>query len=333
MEDILTSVSEALATPSVTGWEDTVFDFTAPVPQPEPLVTCGGEMIVTRQNICVITGKQKSYKSTFLACMIASCVSGVEVLNMTATKPLKCLYADTEQASYHLSCQCNRIARLSGGVIGEITVLELRPYSPDERYNFILDAVEALRPDVLFIDGISDLCNDVNASEEAEKLVSSLLAVSSQYNIGIVTIIHSLASLGKLRGHLGSTLERKCESSIFLERSGMGDEIKVKPKESRNKPFRSFSFVIGENGDPEYHGPENSPQTATDWLVYLMAPNVEYRNQELVKMLAEKGFKASNAQYAISSATAKDYIHRVGDAYTVTLNKSQSVPQPPYIGG
>ena len=224
MNDVLQNISEALDAPVVTGWQDTVFDFSAPAPQPEPLVTCGGEMLVSRQNICVVTGKQKSYKSTFLACMIASCVSGEEVLNMASKKPLKCLYADTEQASYHLSCQCNRIARLSGGVMGAITVLELRPYSPDERYNFILDAVEALRPDVLFIDGISDLCNDVNDSAASENLVSSLLAVSSQYNLGIVTILHSLATLGKMRGHLGSTLERKCESSIFLERTAMGDE-------------------------------------------------------------------------------------------------------------
>ena len=111
----------------------------------------------------------------------------------------------------------------------------------------------------------------------------------------------------------------------------MSDEVKVKPKESRNKPFRSFSFVIGESGDPEYTAPEDKPHTALDWLIYLMAPGVEYQNKELVKMLAEKGFKSSNAQYAIGSATAKDYIHRVGDAYTVTLNKSQSVPQPPPI--
>lgn len=329
MDSIIDTISEALDAPRATGWQDTIFDFAAPVPQPEPLVTCGGEMIVTRQNICVVTGKQKSYKSTFLACMIASCVSGAEVLNMASKKPLICLYADTEQASYHLSCQCNRIARLSGGVVGAITVLELRPYSPDERYNFILDAVEALRPDVLFIDGISDLCNDVNNSEEAERLVSSLLAVSSKRNLGIVCVLHSLATLGKLRGHLGSTLERKCESSIFLERSGLSDEIKVRPKESRNKPFRQFSFTIAENGDPEFTAPEDKPHTAIDWLIFLMTPGVEYQNKELVKMLEEKGIKPSNAQYAISSATAKDYIHKVGEAYTVTLKKVSQYPSPP----
>lgn len=317
MSDVLQNISEALDAPVVTGWQDTVFDFSAPVPQPEPLVTCGGEMIVTRQNICVITGKQKSYKSTFLACMIASCVSGTEVLNMTAPKPLKCVYADTEQASFHLSCQCNRIARLSGEIVGNITVLELRPYSPNERYNFILEAVEALRPDVLFIDGVSDLCNDVNNSEEAEKLISSLLASSSQYNIGIVTIIHSLASLGKLRGHLGSTLERKCESSIYLERDGMDDKIKVKPKESRNKPFRSFSFTIGENGDPEYNGPENSPQTALDWLLSLMAPNVGYTNTEIVNMLKEKGFAKSTVQGSLDIALRKNYVEKIGSKYQV----------------
>lgn len=317
MDDVLQNISEALDAPRATGWQDTVFDFSAPVPQPEPLVTCGGEMIVTRQNICVVTGKQKSYKSTFLACMIASCVSGVEVLNMASKKPFKCLYADTEQASYHLSCQCNRIARLSGGVVGAITVLELRPYSPDERYNFILDAVEALRPDVLFIDGISDLCNDVNDSAESEKLVSSLLALSSQYDLGIITVLHSLATLGKLRGHLGSTLERKCESSILLERSGMGDEVKVKPKESRNKPFRSFSFVIAENGDPEYQSPDDRPHTALDWIIYLMAPNVEYSNSEIVNMLKEKGFAKSTVQDSLNVALRKDYVEKVGSKYQV----------------
>lgn len=319
MDSIFNTITEALATPAAPGWREAVFDYSAPVQQPEPLVSLGGIMVATRQNITVITGKQKCYKSTFLGCMVAACVSGTEVLNMAAPKPLKVLWADTEQSSFHLSCQCNRVLRLSGGVMGEITVLQLRPYSPDERYNFIVDAVEALRPDVIFIDGISDLCNDVNASEEAESLVSSMLAVSSQYNIGIVTILHSLATMGKLRGHLGSCLERKCETSILLERSGMGDEIKVKPKESRNRPFHSFSFTIGENGDPEFTAPENSPQTSLDWLVYMMAPRVEYRNSELVAILEDKGFKRSSAQYAISSAVAKNYIRKNGESYSIIL--------------
>lgn len=274
-------------------------------------------MVLSRGNIAVLTGRQKSCKSTFQSCLIASALIGAEVLNTSVTQPCKVLWCDTEQGDFHLSCQANRVYRFTDGVINGLTILALRAYSPSERFEFIVDAVRDLRPDIVFIDGITDLANDVNDSAESEALVANLLALSSEHKTGIVAVIHTLASVGKLRGHLGSALERKCESSIFLERSGMGDEVKVKPKESRNKPFRSFSFTIGENGDPEYTAPENKPHTCEDWMLYLMAPNVEYTNSQIVDMLKEKGYAKSTVQCSLDVALRKDYVEKIGSKYQI----------------
>ena len=313
-------------------WRETIFDPTVEVIQPDPLVNCGGVMVVSRENLTVITGKPKACKTTFQSGMIASCLTGRAVLNMDAPKPLKVLLADTEQSRFHLARQCDRVFRLAGldkENREDFTVLNLRPFSPSERYSYIVEAVSEVRPDILFIDGATDLITDTNDLEQSEALVANLLTLSSQFNIGICTIVHTNPREDKIRGHIGSTLERKCESAILLEREGMENEIKVRPKEVRNKPFETFIFHLTDNGDPELTAPREGPHTAGDWLIYLMEPRKEYRNCELVEMLSQKGFGKSTVQNALNKALQRDHIQKVGDKYTVALSGEEGRSMPP----
>ena len=305
------------------GWRATIFDFSSEVAEPDPVINCSGVMVASRGNIVIITGKPKACKTTFQSVLIAACLTGQTILNIAAPRPFRVILADTEQSRYHLSKQIDRVFRLAGMSKEnneEFTVLNLRPFSPAERYEYITDAVEELAPDVVFIDGCSDLIDDTNDLKQSEQLVAGLLTMSEQHNCAIVGIVHTNpTSDAKIRGHIGSTLERKCESTILLEREGLEKTIKVKAKEARNRPFESFSFALNDTGDPELLFNENAPKSGVDWLIILMSPGQTYRHGELIGMLSSKGLKESNAKYAITQACQKDYIIKDKEGYRLKL--------------
>ena len=314
-----------VARPTATnGWRTALFDVTKEIALPDPLVSCGGGMIVSRGNICVITGKPKTLKTTLQSYMVASCMVGGKVLTFEAPGPLRIIVADTEQAPYHLKRQCDRAFRLAGlDRYNELTVLNLRPFAPIDRYTYIVEAIEEVRPDIVFIDGASDLITDTNDIQQSETLVSNLLTITSRYGCGIVTIVHTNpGSVEKIRGHIGSTLERKCESSILLTREGMGDTIKVSPKEARNRPFEPFTLILDEHGDLT-PGMAEAPRSATDWLVTLMEPGKHYKHGELVTMLTDMKFETSNAKYAITSATTQGRIIKHKEGYIVKTMENE----------
>jgi hypothetical protein len=77
----------------------------------------------------------------------------------------------------------------------------------------------------VFIDGVADLCVDLNDSVEAFGLVDELVQVAIKYNCPIINVLHENPSgreTGKTRGHLGSQLERKAESNLRVVKDAKG---------------------------------------------------------------------------------------------------------------
>jgi len=74
----------------------------------------------------------------------------------------------------------------------------------------------------VIIDGVADLCTDVNNPVEANQLVAELQALALEFNCPVIVVLHENAGHdnGKARGHLGSQLERKAESNLRLKKSG-----------------------------------------------------------------------------------------------------------------
>ena len=75
------------------------------------------------------------------------------------------------------------------------------------------------RTGLVIIDGIADLVSDVNNLEESNKVVQKLMEWSANYNIHIITVIHSNFGSDKPTGHLGSFLEKKQRHKYKLKRT------------------------------------------------------------------------------------------------------------------
>ena len=65
------------------------------------------------------------------------------------------------------------------------------------------------------------------------------------YNIHIITVIHSNFYNSKATGHLGSFLEKKTETQISVECSDVNNNIVIVDcKRSRGVPFDKFAFEV-----------------------------------------------------------------------------------------
>jgi hypothetical protein len=169
------------------------------------------------------------------------------------------IHFDTEQSNFHASVVFKRPIDMTGIKTDKYHTLALRQLSFKERVEFIeyylYDKLEAIDIGLVIIDGIADLCSDVNNIEESNAVVQKLMKWSKELNCHIVTVIHSNFGTDKPTGHLGSFLEKKTETQIQLELNTVNKGlVTVSCKRSRNAPFENFSFKVNNFGLPQVEG-------------------------------------------------------------------------------
>ena len=169
------------------------------------------------------------------------------------------IHFDTEQGNFHAANVFKRPIDMTGIKTDKYHTLALRQLSFKERVEFIVyylyDKLEATDIGLVIIDGIADLCSDVNNIEESNAVVQKLMKWSKELNCHIVTVIHSNFGTDKPTGHLGSFLEKKTETQIQLELNTVNKGlVTVSCKRSRNAPFENFSFKVNNFGLPQVEG-------------------------------------------------------------------------------
>jgi archaellum biogenesis ATPase FlaH len=108
---------------------------------------------------------------------------------------------------------------------------------------------------LIIIDGVADYTSSVNDEAQSNNLIEDLQKITRHHAAALIVIIHYNPSNGdwnKARGHLGSQLERKCESFIEINvKKNTGERI-VSCKYNRDsKEFQPFLFTI-EEGKPKF---------------------------------------------------------------------------------
>ena len=169
------------------------------------------------------------------------------------------IHFDTEQGNFHASMVFKRPIQMCGIKDDKYHTYALRQLSFKERVMFIeyilYDKLEGKDIGLVIIDGIADLCADVNNIEQASEVVQHLMRWSKELNCHIVTVIHSNFGTDKPTGHLGSFLEKKAETQIQLELNTVNkDLVKVSCKRSRNASFEDFNFKVNNFGFPQVEG-------------------------------------------------------------------------------
>lgn len=220
-------------------YEDTIsvmrsceIDFKNPPKAPEPLITINDVTIGTPGNILCIAGSEGSGKTNFLGGMLSGALKpdnitvdtlGTFVQSNEGEKAI--LLYDTEQSEFQLFKNISYIIDRSQRSAPPrwFKAFGLVGISRNERMNLILESMDRLYYEhggihMVVIDGIADLLNGVNDEESSVKLIEELFRMAAIYNTCILCVVHMAPSGMKLRGHLGSEVQRKAAGILLVEK-------------------------------------------------------------------------------------------------------------------
>lgn len=229
---------------------------------PDAVLSVGGSCIASRGNISTVVGEAKSKKTFLTSGLVGSLLhwrkDEARPFPMMSSAPLftgRIIWFDTEQSEFHARRVADRIARMSGFRPTEqfphdprITYFTLRELDPKDRLAMLLESLEHFAPQLVVIDGVADLQRNTNDLEESDRLVNLLMSLSTLHDCHILSILHTNPGSDKARGHLGSSLQRKSETVIYVHK--VGEKSLVEPQFCRNEPFERFAFCIDEEGIP-----------------------------------------------------------------------------------
>lgn len=229
--------------------------------------------IGTFGNFSFVQAPPKTKKTFFISLLASVFLSGKNKFggNLRGHRDDKCLlHIDTEQGHFHAQQVFRRVFDMHGGDdVGCYQTYALRTVGFKTRIEFIEHMLQKIENvGLMIIDGIADLCSDVNNLEESNNVVQKVMEWSAKYKCHIITVIHSNFGSDKPTGHLGSFLEKKAETQIALESNTVNkDWITVKCKRSRGYPFENFSFKVNQYGLPEIVGDLYDPLKANEYPV------------------------------------------------------------------
>lgn len=256
-------------------YSDAYVDISEEVKYPPVAISCGSYSeqntdgtstqyqipIGTYGNFSFVQAPPKVGKSFFTSLLTSSYLGGGNKFTGKIKghrKGRNVIHFDTEQGRFHAQKVFRRPIIMNGLEADEkYYTYALRNMNPNDRIDFIdyvlENTLDGKNIGLIIIDGVADLVSDVNNLEQCSYAVQKLMSWTDLYKCHIVTIIHSNYGSDKPTGHLGSFLEKKAETQIKLEKNHVNKGwVSVECKRSRNRGFKSFSFLINENSLPEF---------------------------------------------------------------------------------
>ena len=298
-----------------------LIDASTNIPEPVPVLSRYGSIIASEGNISAVVGAAKSKKTFLCTALIGAMLrpNGTSAFGITPSQSLV-LWVDTEQSASHTQRVIKRIHRMAGRPENEpydkLVTLTLREIEPKERFSILRDAIAYYKPRLVVVDGISDLMYNSNCIEESDAVVGEMMALSTEYNCHIMNVLHTNPNSDKARGHIGSTLQRKVETMIYVRK--VGERSVVEPQYCRNEEFAPFAFHITEEGLPEECDMPNEREEREDEeniCVRLMRenyPNGVERKVLVTKLVDSYDINRAHARVKVSRAIARGIVTERG---------------------
>ena len=281
-------------------------DLSKPAPVVKPIIEQRGMVVATLGNISAVVGAAKSKKTFLCTALVGGLLSENGDFGIVP-RLAKVLWVDTEQSQLHTRKVVERIHRLAGWTTernnGLLHTLALREIEPKSRAELLYMAIELYKPHLVVVDGISDLMYNTNDLEESDRILGRLMTLSTEYNCHILCVLHTNPDSDKARGHIGSALQRKAETVIFVHK--VGECSVVEPQFCRNEEFAPFAFIIDEEGLPLECDLPKENSNAKNECVRIMEtfyPNGIERLVLLDRLQSELGIGYASAQVKISRA-------------------------------
>lgn len=254
-------------------WLDPAVDY----PEPHFMFEYNGVGFSPLGGIQAISGQKKNGKTFVLAQLMAVALgkggrldeylpglrTREDTIEWLGHEP-KVLYCDTEMEQLNTAKVLRRVHWLLEWDLKERSerffVLWLREVpktekatANKERWRLIKNAIELVKPDIVFVDGLRDLVNDFNDNSESSAIVGEMMSLASQKQLCIWNVLHynpkpSNDDESKMRGHLGTELGNKVSDTFVSTKkkdAGTGKvTFSVRQQDARGKDVDDWKFEV-----------------------------------------------------------------------------------------
>ena len=300
-------------------------DFSKPPTSAEMIISINNVPLGSQGNLCCITGGEGTGKSNYNCALVAGTLNteddDIDTLG-TRIKPNRhnkaVLLYDTEQSELQLyKNTMNSLKRAKQKHFPEsFRAYCLTGMSRKERLQAIIQSMDKFFYEfggihLVIIDGIADLIHSANDEAESIRIVDELYRLAGIYQTCIVCVLHFIPNGLKLRGHLGSELQRKSAGILSIEKDdqpgvSVVKVLKVRDGSPLDVPLIQFAWdkkeemhvYLGEKTKEEKEKRKENELTATAKAIF--AQKRYYTYQELTDKLQEF--------LDVKERTAKGYI-------------------------
>jgi hypothetical protein len=300
-------------------------DFTKPPISAEMIISINNVPLGTQSNLCCITGGEGTGKSNYICALIAGTLNteddDIDTLG-TRIKPNRhskaVLLYDTEQSELQL--YKNTLTGLKRAKQKQFPK-NFRAYcltgmSRKERLQAIIHSMDKFYYEfggihLVIIDGIADLIHSANDEAESIRIVDELYRLAGIYQTCIVCVLHFIPNGLKLRGHLGSELQRKSAGILSIEKDdqpgvSVVKVLKVRDGSPLDVPLIQFAWdkkeemhvYLGEKTKEEKEKRKENELTSAAKILFTQKRHYTY--QELTEKIQE--------YLDVKERTAKGYI-------------------------
>jgi hypothetical protein len=301
-------------------------DYDNPPDASKSVVAVNGVPLGTQDNLFCITGGEGTGKSNYISAILAGTL-GAERLRAEQTlgvevtanpKGLAVLHYDTEQSEAQLHKNLGKTLRRAGikSVPEFYHSLYLASLSRKERLKIIRESMDLFHHrhggiHLVVIDGIADLIRSANDETESIAIVDELYRLAGIYNTCIICVLHFVPNGIKLRGHIGSELQRKAAGILSIEKDDNPEYSVVKALKVRDgSPLDVPMMLFGWDKAEDMHvyrgekSKEDKEKRKTDELIGVVREafrsSFKLSYQELCEVLMR--------EMEIKERTAKKYI-------------------------
>ena len=301
-------------------------DYDNPPDASKSVVAVNGVPLGTQDNLFCITGGEGTGKSNYISAILSGTLreerlSAEQTLGLEITanpNGLAVLHYDTEQSEAQLHKNLGRtLRRASLTAVPEFYhSLYLASLSRKDRLKLIRESRDLFHHKhggihLMIIDGIADLIRSANDESESIAIVDEMYRLAGIYNTCIICVLHFVPNGIKLRGHIGSELQRKAAGILSIETDDNPEYSVVKVIKVRDgSPLDVPMMLFGWDKEADMHvyrgekSKEDKEKRKTDELIAVVKE--AFRNkitlsyQELCEVLMR--------EMEIKDRTAKKYI-------------------------
>ena len=248
-------------------------------PEPFYMLEYNGVPFSTIGGLGAISGQKKNGKSFVLTQLMAAILGNGSERTKTYLPGLvvpertieylghepKVLYCDTEMEKLNSAKVLRRVHWLCDWDMkypnDRFSVLWLKNMPKDDavkaykkRYDLIRIAIDAIQPDIVFIDGIRDLLASINDEESGTQILGELATLAEERKMSIWCALHQNPKAGdaaedKMRGWIGTELGNKVSDTLISIKSktANGVTFTVKQQDARGKDLDDWKFEINDD--------------------------------------------------------------------------------------